>query len=81
MDHVVNQVRNIVAVVTRVPVSDLSSDTDLFDTGILDSMQALQVINDIERHFNVAIPDDEVGGYTTIRLIARGVSRHIDSAN
>lgn len=75
MSDVAAQVRRIVSRVTRVPEEKLTPDVDLIDSGMVDSMRALQIVNDLERAFDVLIPDDEVGSFTTIRTIAEGIER------
>ena len=37
-----------------------SSDTDLFATGILDSMSLVQLILELERHFEIELPIGEI---------------------
>ena len=68
-------VRRIVSGVTQVPPNRLAPDLDLIDAGLVDSLRALQIVNDLERHFNVLISDEEVGTYTTVRTIVEGIVR------
>lgn len=68
-------VRRIVSAITQVPPDRLAPDLDLIDAGLVDSLRALQIVNDLERFFDVLISDEEVGTYTTIRTITQGIAR------
>lgn len=39
--------------------TDLKNDQDLFDTGILDSASALDVLFFVEKQFSISVPDDD----------------------
>ena len=39
--------------------ADLKDDQDLFDTGVLDSASALDVLFYVEKQFGVSVPDDD----------------------
>ena len=67
MEGLQAQVRAIVAKVARVDEQHLGEDQDLLETGVVDSLQALQIVNDMERAFCVSIPEDLVGSLLTLR--------------
>lgn len=54
----------------------LSPDDDLFDTLGIDSLQALDLLTDLEEAFDVEIPDYEVQGVNTLRGLAEVIGRH-----
>jgi acyl carrier protein len=54
----------------------LRPDDDLFDTLGIDSLQALDLLTDLEEAFDVEIPDYEVQGVTTLRGLAEVIGRH-----
>lgn len=54
----------------------LGPDDDLFDSLGIDSLQALDLLTDIEEAFDVEIPDYEVQGVTTLGGLAEVVGRH-----
>jgi len=54
----------------------LGPDDDLFDTLGIDSLQALDLLTDIEEAFDVEIPDYEIQGVTTLSGLAEVIGRH-----
>lgn len=54
------------------PDIELSSDTNLIRTGILDSLALFGVVEDLEREMGQAIPEDEIHpkNFRTARSIA-----------
>ncbi len=53
------KIRAIVAAVAKRPV-ELSDDESLFESGILDSFSLIDLVAEIEREFQVKIPDSEL---------------------
>ena len=58
------------------PAAALGPDDDLFDTLGIDSLQALDLLTDIEESFDVEIPDYEIQGVTTLAGLAEVIGRH-----
>jgi len=54
----------------------LGPDDDLFDTLGIDSLQALDLLTDLEEAFDVEIPDYEIQGVTTLGGLATVIGRH-----
>ena len=53
----------------------LAPDDDLFDTLGIDSLQALDLLTDLEDAFGVEIPDYELQGVTTLAGLAEVLRR------
>ena len=54
----------------------LTADADLFDVLGIDSLQALDLLTDLEEAFRVQIPDYEMEGVTTLGGLAAVIRRH-----
>ena len=56
---------------------DPQVDTDLFDAGILDSMGMIEFISEIEKGFNIRIPDQDLipQNFWSIEAIEKTISR------
>ncbi len=54
----------------------LPADADLFETLGIDSLQALDLLTDLEEAFGVELPDYEVQGVNTLRGLAEVIGRH-----
>jgi acyl carrier protein len=59
----------------RVAESALTADGDFFQSLGIDSIQALELLSELEMTFDVEIPDYELQGVTTFR----GLSELIDA--
>ncbi|MEZ4317448.1 MAG: acyl carrier protein [Myxococcota bacterium] len=53
--------------------AELSAEADLFEGLGIDSMQALDLLTDLENAFGIEIPDYELQGVTTLRGLAEVV--------
>jgi acyl carrier protein len=54
----------------------LGPDDDLFDVLGIDSLQALDLLTDLEEAFDVEIPDYEIQGVTTLGGLVVVIERH-----
>jgi acyl carrier protein len=68
-------VRRLVAEVTRQDTRTLGADDDLVEALGVDSLQGLQILARVEKHFDVRLPDDELIGLRTVGRIAALVER------
>jgi acyl carrier protein len=75
MDYIEQEVVSIVARLTKVTESRLTPDTDLRAELNVDSLQGLQIIAALEKHFDVTLADDELDSYTTVGSIAETIRR------
>ena len=50
--------------------AELSSDADLTETGQLESVDTIEFVLEVERRFNVRIPDEDLERLTTIASVA-----------
>jgi acyl carrier protein len=55
----------------------LSASDDLFDVLGIDSLQALDLLSDLEDAFDVEIPDYEVQGVHTLEGLAKLIGRRL----
>ncbi|HSG00027.1 MAG TPA: acyl carrier protein [Vicinamibacterales bacterium] len=69
------EVRRLVADVTRQDTRALGADDDLVEALGVDSLQGLQILARVEKHFGVRLPDDELIGLRTVGRIAALVER------
>lgn len=68
----------VLAIIDDLFMEDVSSmmDEDLFDAGVLDSMGTVELIVELESHFNIDIPIGEFGrnDWNTANKIVAGVT-------
>jgi acyl carrier protein len=65
-----DEILNLAAVQFKVPREKLAPDDDFFQTLGIDSLQALDLLTRLERHFNVELPDYELQGVSDFRTLA-----------
>jgi len=73
--HVEARVRSIIADVVRQDARALTRDADLVEALGVDSLQGLQILAGVEKHFAVTLPDEELIELRTIGRIADAVER------
>lgn len=67
------EIKAIIVRVTKIPQHELGDDVDLVDSGLLDSMQMLQVADQIEKKYDIILPEERLGELTTPRAMAAGI--------
>jgi acyl carrier protein len=65
-----DEILNLAAVQFKVPREKLAPDDDFFKTLGIDSLQALDLLTRLERHFKVELPDYELQGVSDFRTLA-----------
>ena len=63
-DHLAMEVKTAIVRCLRMPIrpEEITDDMPLFDQGLgLDSIDALEIVLELQRSFNVEISDEEVG--------------------
>jgi acyl carrier protein len=55
----------------KVPVESLTPEADFFDALGIDSVQALELLSDLEIEFDVEVPDYELQGVKTFSALAQ----------
>ena len=71
-------VRSIVAAVSNVP-EDAAADADLYLELGMPSIQALALLQDLEQHFGITIPDEEFVTSTSITKLTLTLERLLNS--
>ena len=59
------------------PFEEITDNTDLIESGILDSLQLVLLINEISEQFDVSIPEDDVTpeNFKSVSAIVRLLSQ------
>lgn len=63
--------------VASVPLDVIKADSNLFDDLALDSLDAIEVVIEIESQFALDLPDDELENVTTPGQFAALVEKHM----
>ena len=60
----------VLAIIDDLFMEDVSDmmDEDLFDAGVLDSMGTVELIVELESHFDINIPVSEFGQYANVGM-------------
>ena len=55
----------------------VGADQDMFEALGIDSLQAMDLLTDLEEHFDVEVPDYELQGVTTFRGLAEVIEARL----
>lgn len=69
-EAIVDRLRALAAARFGAAAKDLSADADMFEVLGIDSLQALDLLTDLEEEFRVEIPDYELQGVNTLSGLA-----------
>ncbi|HEX5068697.1 MAG TPA: acyl carrier protein [Vicinamibacterales bacterium] len=72
-DDIETDVRSLIESVTRHSIDSVSADDDLVEVLGIDSLQGLQMLAGVEKHFGIRLPDDQLIHMRTIGRIADAV--------
>jgi len=75
MDSTQLEVVQIISRVTKVPPAHILPDTDLRLDLNVDSLQGLQIVPALEKHFELTVPDDELDNYGSVQQIVSTIER------
>jgi len=73
-DELIQRVIKAIAKTKRIPIESVTIDSSFADLGI-DSMDAVEILFELENEFEINIPDDEVRSVRGIREMCEGVER------
>ncbi len=73
MGIISNQICDVISGITGLPKSHLTADFDLIDSGVVDSIQVLQLMDAFEKRFGVSISMEDIMAYTTVAKISQAI--------
>jgi acyl carrier protein len=76
-DHTLQEILTLAASHFQVPREKLTPDDDFFKTLGIDSLQALDLLTRLERHFNIELPDYELQGVSDFRTLANRIQSRL----
>lgn len=65
----------VIAVVSQVLGKQVADDTEMGSISEWDSIHHIMILSDIQRHFNIAIPDDDIFDLVSIKDIVAEVEK------
>jgi acyl carrier protein len=77
IDQTVDEILSLAATHFKVPREELTPDDDFFKKLRIDSLQALELLTRLERHFNVELPDYELQGVSDFRTLAERIQARL----
>lgn len=76
-DQTLDEIITLASTHFKVPREKLTPDDDFFKTLGIDSLQALDLLTRLERHFNVELPDYELQGVSDFRTLASRIQSRL----
>jgi acyl carrier protein len=61
----------------QIPLNQLSADDDFFEKLGINSLQALDLLTQLENHFSIELPDYELQGVADFRTLAERVDSRL----
>jgi acyl carrier protein len=76
-EQTLEEILSLAATHFKVPRAQLSPDDDFFRKLRIDSLQALELLTQLEHHFNVELPDYEMQGVSDFRTLAERIQARL----
>lgn len=70
------QIKDIVSEVAEVNINEIDETTDFVDDLEIDSMMALEIMTEIEKKFEIDIPDSELPNFSNIEELVSIIERN-----
>ncbi len=77
VDEITAEILDLASRSFRVPRAELGSDDDFFKKLGIDSLQALDLLTQLERHFGIELPDYELQGVSDFRTLAERIQARV----
>ncbi len=77
LDHTLQQLLQLASQHFQVPAAELNPDDDFFKKLKINSLQTLDLLTQLENHFNVELPDYELQGVTDFRTLAERIQSRL----
>lgn len=76
-EETLQRILSLAATSFKREVTTLSADDDFFEALSIDSMQAMEMLTDLESEFGVEIPDYELADIRTFRELVAVIQRRL----
>lgn len=76
-DEILIQLLQLASKQFQIPVGQLNADDDFFNKLGINSLQALDLLTQLENHFSIELPDYELQGVTDFRTLAERVQSRL----
>ena len=77
LDKTIDEILDLAAAHFKVPRAQLRPDDDFFKTLGINSLQALDLLTRLERHFRIELPDYELQGVSDFRTLAERIQSRL----
>jgi len=77
LDQTTDEILKLAAAHFKVPREKLAPGDDFFEKLKIDSLQALELLTRLENHFRVELPDYEMQGVTSFRVLAERIQSRL----
>lgn len=78
-DELISRVIRVIADAQKIPIESISTDSTFEDLKI-DSLDGINILFGLENEFNISIPDDAAKQVRSVRELAEGVARLLETA-
>lgn len=77
VDEITAEILDLAAQQFKVPRAELSANDDFFKKLGIDSLQALDLLTRLERHFQIELPDYELQGVSDFHSLAERIQARV----
>lgn len=76
-EETLNRILQLASERFEIPLGQLGGDDDFFEKLGINSLQALDLLTQLENHFSIELPDYELQGVTDFRTLAERVDSRL----
>ena len=69
----IDEVKDIIASILKMPVEQLDVDAEMTEIEGWDSLRNVMILSQLEEHFNIMFPPDDIFDLTSVRAFAEEI--------
>lgn len=71
----IDEVKDIIASILKMPVEQLDVDAEMTEIEGWDSLRNVMILSQLEEHFNIMFPPDDIFDLTSVRAFAEEIEK------
>ena len=75
--NVLNETKEIISSILKIPVDQLDVDAEMTEIEGWDSLRNVIILSQLEEHFNIMFPSDDIFDLTSVKAYAEEIEKLI----
>lgn len=73
--NILEETKGIIAAILKLPVEQLDIEAEMTDVEGWDSLRNVMILSQLEEHFDIMFPPDDIFGLTSVKAFAEEIEK------